>query len=159
MDDSTNSGGGGGGCGVASSHVSNGSTTSTSGGSHNFTATTVTLLWVSFYLIFTTLPVTIVFAIQTAIPLGGPKSLLQMGSDPAWKRYISYYAARVIIREIGMSHHVGNVFIYLATSRRFRRQLRKRFLRGGATSCGTPSVNDTETTTLHTMHHQLKPLR
>ena len=159
VDDSTNSGGGGGGCGVASSHVSNGSTTSTSGGSHNFTTTTVTLLWVSFYLIFTTLPVTIVFAIQTAIPLGGPKSLLQMSSDPAWKRYISYYAARVIIREIGMSHHVGNVFIYLATSRRFRRQLRKRFLRGGATPCGTPSVNHTETTTLHTMHHQLKPLR
>lgn len=152
-------GGGGGGAGAAGSHASNGTTSSTSGGSHNFTATTVTLLWVSFYLIFTTLPVTIVFAIQTAIPLGGPMSLHQMGSDPAWKRYIAYYAARVIIREIGMSHHVGNVFIYLATSRRFRRQLRKRFLSGRASPC-TPSANhQTETTSLHTMHVQLKPLK
>ena len=165
VDDGNNCGGvgvggaGGGGAGAAGSHASNGTTSSTSGGSHNFTATTVTLLWVSFYLIFTTLPVTIVFAIQTAIPLGGPMSLHQMGSDPAWKRYIAYYAARVIIREIGMSHHVGNVFIYLATSRRFRRQLRKRFLSGRASPC-TPSANhQTETTSLHTMHVQLKPLK
>ncbi|XP_070211917.1 lysophosphatidic acid receptor 6-like [Littorina saxatilis] len=116
---------------------------------HNFTATTVTLLWVSFYLIFTTLPVTIVYAIQTAIPLGRPMPLEDMGKDPAWQTYISYYAARVIIREIGMSHHVGNVFIYLATSRRFRRQLSKLCSRRGWASTGD---GHTETTNFHSMH-------
>ncbi|KAK7115640.1 hypothetical protein V1264_001474 [Littorina saxatilis] len=140
-----------GGTTIPSSHTNsvNGTTTSTSGGSHNFTATTVTLLWVSFYLIFTTLPVTIVYAIQTAIPLGRPMPLEDMGKDPAWQTYISYYAARVIIREIGMSHHVGNVFIYLATSRRFRRQLSKLCSRRGWASTGD---GHTETTNFHSMH-------
>nr|KAG5708594.1 hypothetical protein BaRGS_033015 [Batillaria attramentaria] len=125
-----------------------------SSSSPSLRATTVTLLWVSFYLIFTTLPVTIVFAIQTAIPLGdGGIPLEQMGSDPTWRRYIAYFAARVIIREIGMSHHVSNVFIYLATSRRFRRQVRKRMVSGAAVPCSSPS--HTESTTINTMplHH------
>ncbi|KAL8598012.1 hypothetical protein ACOMHN_011437 [Nucella lapillus] len=115
------------------------SSSCTSGGSHNFTTTTITLLWVSFFLIFTTLPVTFVFAIQTVIPLGDPMPLEDMGADPKWRGFIAYYATRVIIREIGMSHHVGNVFIYLATSRRFRQQVRKRMLRGG-TLPATPPV-------------------
>jgi hypothetical protein len=118
---------------VASSNVS------TSGGSHNFTTTTITLLWVSFYLIFTTLPITMVFAIQTAIPLGDTMPLPDMAHDPTWRRYFAYYTTRIILREIGMSHHVGNVFIYLATSNRFRRQLKKRLLRGGPmTPCAPP---------------------
>ncbi|KAK7499681.1 hypothetical protein BaRGS_00009022 [Batillaria attramentaria] len=94
------------------------------------------------------------FAIQTAIPLGdGGIPLEQMGSDPTWRRYIAYFAARVIIREIGMSHHVSNVFIYLATSRRFRRQVRKRMVSGAAVPCSSPS--HTESTTINTMplHH------
>lgn len=98
------------------------------GSGQSFTATTVTLLWVSFYLIFTTLPVTIVFAIQMAIRLGPQMPLHEMGSNPEWQRYIAYFTARVVIKEIGMSHHVGNVFIYLATCRRFRRQVQKRVL-------------------------------
>lgn len=140
------------------------SSSSSSSSHHNFTATTVTLLWVSFYLIFTTLPVTIVFAIQTVIPLGSPMPVEEMGADPTWRNYLTYYTARVVIKEIGMSHHVGNVFIYLATSRRFRRQVRKRMHGGGAapyapkhwdlsSTNGAISLNTVRTEQLHVTEH------
>ena len=64
------------------------------GGNHNFTATTITLLWVSFYLIFTTLPVAITFAIQTFIPTGDQMENEQMIHDPVWQRFFTYYTVR-----------------------------------------------------------------
>ena len=125
--------------------------------SHTNRSTTITLLWVSFYLILTTFPVTLVFAIQTAIPLGNAMSLHNMGQDPTWRNYLAYYASRVIIKEIGMSHHVGNVFIYLVTSKKFRGQLKNRFWRG-ATSC-SPTSNATNTSEVTSPAHLLKTLK
>ncbi|GFR84958.1 hypothetical protein ElyMa_000684400 [Elysia marginata] len=40
---------------------------------------------------------------------------------PTWRRFISFNSTKMIIKELSLSHHVGNVFIYLATSRRFRK--------------------------------------
>ncbi|GFO44661.1 hypothetical protein PoB_007116600 [Plakobranchus ocellatus] len=40
-------------------------------------------------------------------------------NQPKWRRYFSFVSVKLIIKEISLSHHVGNVFIYMATSRRF----------------------------------------
>ncbi|XP_050400870.1 thyrotropin-releasing hormone receptor-like [Patella vulgata] len=88
------------------------------------TSTTVTLLWISFYLIFTKLPVTISFVIQYKIPLGGPMTMDEMNKDPTWQNYFAYFTIRKVIEEIGISHHACNIFIYVATSSHFRKHLR-----------------------------------
>ncbi|XP_050401135.1 lysophosphatidic acid receptor 6-like [Patella vulgata] len=92
---------------------------------HASVTTTITLLCVSFYLIVTTLPVTITFAIQNNIVLGPPMPISQMGDDPVWTAYFNYYSARTIIKEICMSHHVSNLFIYYATSKSFRKRIKE----------------------------------
>lgn len=86
--------------------------------------TTVTLMWISFYLIVTKLPVTITFSMQTSITFGQEMTLEAMATDPTWQRYLTYFTARKIIEEIGISHHACNIFIYCATSRQFRRHLK-----------------------------------
>ncbi|XP_071104733.1 probable G-protein coupled receptor 142 [Haliotis cracherodii] len=88
-----------------------------------YLSTTITLLWVSFFLIITTLPVTITFAIQNRITLGPNLPLQEMAENSTWQSYFSYYTARTIIKEIGMCHHVCNIFIYCLTSKRFRRRV------------------------------------
>ncbi|ESO87568.1 hypothetical protein LOTGIDRAFT_166448 [Lottia gigantea] len=88
------------------------------------TTTTITLLWISFYLIFTKLPVTIMFTIQTKILLGGVMSLDEMSRDPTWQNYFSYFIARKVIEEIAISHHACNIFIYFTTSGPFRKHLK-----------------------------------
>jgi hypothetical protein len=85
--------------------------------------TTVTLLWISFYLIFTKLPVTIVYGLQTTLQTGDHMSLTAMGDDPTWRLYLSYMTVRKIIEEIGISHHACNIFIYCLTSKQFRKHL------------------------------------
>ncbi|CAL1528714.1 unnamed protein product, partial [Lymnaea stagnalis] len=83
-------------------------------------STTVTLLWVSFYLIFTMLPNTILYALQATVKFGPmPCRIEDMAKDPDWSVYFSFTTVRIIVKEMSLSHHVGNVFIYLATSRRF----------------------------------------
>ncbi|XP_067664819.1 probable G-protein coupled receptor B0563.6 [Haliotis asinina] len=98
------------------------------------TATTVTLLWISFYLIFTKLPVTIVYALQTSVKLGQSMPLDDMGNDCTWQSYFSYFASRKIVEEIALSHHACNVFIYCATSRQFRRHFKAYY---GSLACST----------------------
>ncbi|XP_070206319.1 C-C chemokine receptor type 1-like [Littorina saxatilis] len=94
------------------------------GASSRCATTTITLLWISFYLIFTKLPVTIVYSMQTTIGLGGSMSLEAMGTDPVWQRYLTYFSVRKVIEEVGISHHACNIFIYCLTSRQFRKHLR-----------------------------------
>ncbi|KAK7496064.1 hypothetical protein BaRGS_00012765 [Batillaria attramentaria] len=89
--------------------------------------TTITLLWISFYLIFTKLPVTIVFSLQTSISLGQNMSLEAMATDPTWRTYMNYFFVRKVVEEIGISHHACNIFIYCATSRQFRKHLKLLF--------------------------------
>ncbi|XP_041374238.1 lysophosphatidic acid receptor 6-like [Gigantopelta aegis] len=83
--------------------------------------TTFTLLCISFYLIFTKLPVTIVFAVQTNMQLGRAMTIDDMATDDAWQAYFNYFLIRKIVEEIGISHHACNVFIYYATSHLFRK--------------------------------------
>ena len=94
------------------------------GGHSRCTTTTMTLLWISFYLIFTKLPVTIVFSMQTIVGLGDSMSLEDMGTDPTWNKYLTYFTVRKVIEEIGISHHACNILIYCLTSRQFRKHVR-----------------------------------
>ncbi|GFO37801.1 orphan G-protein coupled receptor 50 [Plakobranchus ocellatus] len=84
------------------------------------TSTTATLVGISFYLILSKLPVTIVFSIQSSIRFGEPMSLQDMAHDPTWQNYLTYITVRKIIEELGISHHACNVFIYAGSSKQFR---------------------------------------
>lgn len=88
-------------------------------------ATTVMLLAVSFYLIVTTLPVTVVYAVYFSFPTGSPTA--NVTSDDTWQRHLSYWTARIVVQEVGMSHYAGNFLIYVATGKIFRAELRRMF--------------------------------
>lgn len=93
-------------------------------------ATTLTLLVVSFYLIFSTLPVTVCYAVFFTFPEGEACITHEMvRTDATWQNHLSYWYARIVIQEIGMSHYVGNFYIYMLTGRLFRRELKILFLR------------------------------
>jgi len=95
---------------------------STSGG--NSSATTVTLLAVSFYLIFSTLPVTVCYALALNFP-AGVWCVTDEGiyTHAEMQNYFSYWYWRILIQELGMSHYACNILIYLLTGQQFRREL------------------------------------
>lgn len=91
-------------------------------------ATTAMLLAVSFYLIGVTLPVTLCYVLYSRYMEGDFNlSTDDIAVDPTWQAHFRYWAARTIIQEIGMSHYAGNFFIYLATGKQFRTELRTVF--------------------------------
>lgn len=92
------------------------------------TSTTATLMWISFYLIFSKLPVTIMFAMQSSVQFGDSMSIDAMKHDEIWQNYLSYFTARKVIEELGISHHACNIFIYAATSKQFRNHLKQLLL-------------------------------
>lgn len=97
---------------------------------HKSSAATITLLAVSFYLIFTTLPVTVVYALHFNFPAGNYQlSNEQVMEDSTWQRHFNYYTLRTVIQEFGMSHYACNFFIYLLTGKVFRKALKVLFLR------------------------------
>lgn len=106
-------------------------------------STTATLMWISFYLIFSKLPVTIMFIMQSSVQFGRDLSINEMREDPSWQNYLSYYTARKIIEELGISHHACNIFIYAATSKQFRTHLKlflvQMFSRKGTIPRSSPS--------------------
>ena len=64
-------------------------------GGHKSSAATVTLLAVSFYLIFTTLPVTICYAMFSNFPQGDIYlSDEEIHNDPSWQRHFSYISVK-----------------------------------------------------------------
>jgi hypothetical protein len=89
------------------------------GSSNNPSAATITLLAVSFYLIATTLPVTICYVLYLAFPEGDANT----PSDPAWGRHHAYLAVRRTVEELAMSKYACNFYIYLTTGTTFRREL------------------------------------
>lgn len=92
-------------------------------------ATTVTLLAVSFYLIFSTLPVTVCYALIFSFPEGDPCTTDdQLYFDTVWQSHFSYWNVRNVTQEIGMSHYACNFYIYLLTGLAFRRELKLFFL-------------------------------
>lgn len=87
-------------------------------------ATTIMLLAVSFYLIITTLPVTICYVLYLGFPQGDAKMTPdERATDPTWKRFHAYHSVRMTVEELGMSHYACNLYIYLATGRIFRCEL------------------------------------
>ena len=92
----------------------------------NQSATTIMLLAVSFYLIASTLPVTICYSIVHSFPDGDPcLPVEQVEFDPQWQRCLSYWSTRTVIQELGMSHYACNFYIYLLTGRMFRVELQQ----------------------------------
>jgi len=88
-------------------------------------ATTFMLLAVSFYLIITTLPVTICYALSLSFPEGDAAAAPDYAADPTWRRHFVYSNVRTLVEEMGLSHYACNFYIYLATGRVFRRELRR----------------------------------
>lgn len=89
-------------------------------------STTLMLLGVSFYQIFTVLPVTASVSLYMKFPMGDTSLCLsdsEMDVDPTWIKYFNYTAVKLIIQNIGMSHYAVNFFIYMMTGKLFRKQL------------------------------------
>lgn len=87
---------------------------------------TITLLSVSFYLICTLLPATIVYAIQLSIKPGNFETEpADWSKDDTWSTYLTYYHIRRIIEEICLSNYACYVFIYYITSGYFREEVQK----------------------------------
>ncbi|KAK3602259.1 hypothetical protein CHS0354_017638 [Potamilus streckersoni] len=95
--------------------------------SQKTSATTFMLLAVSFYLIFTTLPVTIVYVSYFSFPEG--KDNIIQATDHMWQRHFKYLLARKIIEEFGMTHYALNFYIYMITGKVFRQEFKRLFFR------------------------------
>lgn len=94
-------------------------------------ATNAMLLLVSFYVIFTTLPATIVYVLDVAFP-AGPRLATheQIANDPMWRRHLDYVSFKRIVDEVCLSHYACNFFLFAATGTRFRRLVSKMLFRG-----------------------------
>ena len=84
-------------------------------------ATTTMLLAVSTFLILTTLPVSIAYALGDSFPPGNDLNLIDQ--DETWQAHFRYYRARTIIYNIGLTHFFMNFYIYLLAGERFRREV------------------------------------
>ena len=94
-------------------------------GNKNQTST-VTLLSVSFYLICTLLPATIVYTLQSLIKTGDHTIPIEKWTDdPKWQRYLTYFTIRKIVEEICFSNYACYVFIYYLTGSYFRTEVHK----------------------------------
>jgi len=95
---------------------------------HTSSAATVTLLTVSFYLIITTLPVTLTYTLWFNYP-EGPFDLTheQIVDNKIWQKHFTYKMVKVVIEKLGMSHYATNFFIYVITGKKFRRELKLGF--------------------------------
>ena len=99
--------------------------TVTSGGAvprNNCVATTnAMLLSVSFYVIFTTLPATVVYVLAYAFDEGDTSLPLdQIPNDPVWTKHFVYIMIRKIVDEICLSHYACNFFLFAITGKMFR---------------------------------------
>ena len=97
--------------------------------SQKTSATTIMLLAVSFYLIFTTLPVTIVYA--SVLNFDEGPDCVSHNTDPTWQRFYTYILWRKVIEEIGITHFALNFYIYLITGKQFRKEFKRLLIRKG----------------------------
>ncbi|XP_013404267.1 growth hormone secretagogue receptor type 1 [Lingula anatina] len=88
---------------------------------HVKTVSTFMLLSVSFFVIFMTLPATLVYALGYAYAEGDPcLSDIEIRNDARWQSFFAFITARKIIEEVCLSHYACNIFIYCITGTRFR---------------------------------------
>jgi len=86
--------------------------------------TTVMLLSVSFYVIATTLPATLVYVLESEFPEGDlTLNDLEIRKDATWTRFLGYILCRKVVEEICLSHYACNIVLYLLTGAHFRRAL------------------------------------
>ena len=85
-------------------------------------ATTVMLLSVSFYVILTTIPASVVFSLHYD---EGDGSLTddEVRQDPTWQKYFHFLFVRKIVEEICLTHFSCNIFLYIITGTQFRKAL------------------------------------
>lgn len=87
-------------------------------------STTLMLLGVSFYQIFTVLPVTTIYALYNSFTPSNFQCLPDdVGTNSEWQDFMQYYSVRLVIEKVGMSHYAANFFIYILTGKIFRKQL------------------------------------
>ena len=92
--------------------------------------TTYMLLAVSFYLIFTTLPVTIFYVFNILFEEGDYHlTHEQIANDPTWQRYLTFNLLRTLVDRLCMSHNSLNFYIYTITGPQFRRELKYIYLK------------------------------
>ena len=89
---------------------------------HAAVATNVMLLSVSFYVIFTTLPAAIIYAVENMYQEGYLNNTNHyiIAKDPTWRRYFTFIIIKSIIYEICLSHYACNFFIFIFTGSKFR---------------------------------------
>jgi len=108
-------------------------------------ATNAMLLSVSFFVIFTTLPATVVYVLSVVFPEGehfdAACQPVDMAGDRTWRRYVVYYTVRKIIDEICLSHYACNFFVFVVTGLEFRRELCRALRCGAALRADTTSEN------------------
>ena len=106
-----------------------------SGGGGGNGASTVLLLSVSFYVIVTTLPATLVYVLHSQFPEGDVyMSDESIAKDAVWRRYLAYMTARKVVEEICLSHYACNIFLYLITGAQFRKSFRAMFRKTSGSS-------------------------
>ena len=82
------------------------------------------LLAVSFYVIVTTLPATLVYVLESEFPEGDlAMTDREIAADPTWHRYLVYILSRKAVEEVCLSHYACNIVLYLITGRHFRSAL------------------------------------
>jgi hypothetical protein len=89
------------------------------GGSQN-QASTMMLLTVSFYLICTWLPATIVYSLEREFPFSDFSMDGQIIMNHAWERHFTYITIRKCVEEVTLSNSACYFFIYCLTGKYFR---------------------------------------
>ncbi|VDI81483.1 Hypothetical predicted protein, partial [Mytilus galloprovincialis] len=85
-------------------------------------ATTVMLIAVSFYHIFTTFPVTIAVALYVQYNNSTYNLVDASALTHQWSSHFRYILVKSIIEEIGLTHYAFNFYIYLITGKIFREE-------------------------------------
>ncbi|XP_076444354.1 growth hormone secretagogue receptor type 1-like [Babylonia areolata] len=85
-------------------------------GSGQNQASTMTLLSISFYLICTWLPATLVYSLEQNFPVGDDDPQ----RSPVWRRHFTYITVRKCVEEVTLSNSACYFFIYYLTGKFFR---------------------------------------
>ena len=87
---------------------------------------TKTLLCISFFRIFTQLPVSVTFTLHNfeTFSFGRIMPLAEMTHDPQKIAFLRYWGTRMLFEIFGASHHALSVFIFYASTKQFRNELR-----------------------------------
>ncbi|KAL8572199.1 hypothetical protein ACOMHN_049375 [Nucella lapillus] len=92
-------------------------------------ATTVMLLAVSFYLILTTLPVTIAYTLFYEFDYDFTRynTYNETLNDPLFQRWMTYELVLASIKEFGTTQYAFNIIFYVITGKIFRKELKQLF--------------------------------